>query len=70
MNEIMNPYVWRQRREETMRDAEQARLVRALRADRKKRANRTFELAWELRRMAGLLRKASRRLESRRGARS
>ena len=58
MNEIMNPYVWRQRREDTMREAERDRLVRALRADRKKRTNRTFLLTWELRRMAGLLLKS------------
>jgi hypothetical protein len=69
MNEIMNPYVWRQRREDTMREAEQARLVRSLRADRKKRTTRTFSLAWELRRMAGLLLKSFRRLESRKGVR-
>jgi hypothetical protein len=65
MNEIMNPYVWRQRREETMQDAERDRLIRALLADRKKRTNRTFLLAWELRRMAGLLSKSFRKLESR-----
>ena len=48
MNEIMNPYVWRQRREDTMREAERDRLFRALRADRKKSTNRTFSLAWDL----------------------
>jgi hypothetical protein len=69
MNEIMNPCVWRQRREDTMREAERDRLFRALRADRKKSTNRTFSLAWELRRMAGLLLKSFRRLESRKGAR-
>jgi hypothetical protein len=63
MNEIMNPYVWRLRREDTMREAERDRLVRALRADRKKRTTRTFLLAWELRRMAGLLLKSLRRPE-------
>jgi hypothetical protein len=69
MNEITNPYVWRQRREETMQDAERDRLVRALLADRKKRNKRTFSLAWELRRMAGLLLKSFRRLESKDRAR-
>jgi hypothetical protein len=69
MNEIMNPYVWRQRRGDTMRESERDRLVRALRADRKKRIIRTFLLAWELRRMAGLLLKSLRRQESRKGAR-
>jgi hypothetical protein len=66
MNEMMNPYVWRQRREDTMREAQRDRLARALRADRNKR---TFSLAWELGRMAGLLLKFFRRLESRIGAR-
>jgi hypothetical protein len=66
MNEMMNPYVWRERRADTMREAERNRLARALRADRKKR---TFSLAWELRRMAGLLLKFFRRLESKIGAR-
>ena len=65
MNEIMNPYVWRQRREETMQDAERDHPVRTLLTDRKKSTNRTFSLAWELRRMAGLLLKSFRRLESR-----
>ena len=69
MNEIMNPYVWRQRREETMQDAERDRLVRTLRAERKQRANRMFSLAWELRRLAGLLLKTFRRLKSKKGAR-
>jgi hypothetical protein len=67
MDEMMNPYVWRQRREDTMREAERNRLARALRADHKKRA---FSLAWELGRMAGLLLKFFRRLESRHGMRS
>jgi hypothetical protein len=66
MNEIMNTYVWRQRREDVMREAERDRLVRTLRAERKKR---TFSLAWELRRMAELLLKSFRRLVSRKGAR-
>ena len=67
MDEMMNPYVWRQRREDTMREVERNRPARALRADRKKR---TFSLAWELGRMAGLLLKFFRRLESRNGMRS
>ena len=69
MNEFMNPYVWRQRREDTMRAAERERLVRTLQADRKKRANRAFSLAWEVRRMSGLLLKILRRMNSRKGAR-
>lgn len=66
MNEIMNPYLWRQRREDIMRAAERDRLVRALRADRKGRA---FLLAWELERLSGLLQKSFRRLESRKRGR-
>ena len=69
MNEIMNPYVWRQRREDTMREVERDRLVGALRAERKKRTTRTFLLAWELRRVAGRLLKSSRKQESRKGGR-
>ena len=63
---MMNPYVWRQRREDTMREAERNGQARALRAERKKRL---FSLRWELGRMAGLLLKYFRRLESRNGTR-
>jgi hypothetical protein len=66
MTEMMNPYVWRQRREDTIREAERNRLARGLRAERKRC---TFSLAWELGRIAGLLLKYVRRLESRDGAR-
>ena len=62
----MNPYAWRQRREDAMREAERNRPARNLRADRKQR---TPSLGWELRRMAGLLMKPIRRLVSRDGAR-
>ena len=66
MNEMMNPYLWRQRREDAMREAERDRPARTLRADRKKY---TFSPTWELRRMAGLLLKSLRRLESGKGGR-
>jgi hypothetical protein len=66
MNEMVNPYVWRQRREDTMREVEQNRLAGALRAGRKRR---TSSLVWDLGRMAGLLLKYFRRLESRNGMR-
>ena len=69
MNEIMNPYVWRQRREDTMREVHRDRLARFLRVEREKRTTRTCSLAWEMRRMAGLLLKFLRKLESRKGAR-
>ena len=55
MSEMMNPYVWRQRREDTLREAERKR--------------RTFSVMWELGRMAGLLLKYFRRLEARNRAR-
>ena len=69
MKEITNAYVWRQRREDRTREAERDRLVRILPAERRQRANRVFSLAWELRRLAGLLRKTFRRLKSKKGAR-
>ena len=69
MHEMMNPYVWRQRREGTLREAERNRLARALRADRKRRTNRPFWLRWELGRMAGLVLKFLGRLKSRKGDR-
>lgn len=63
----MNPYLWRQRREDIIRKAKRDRLLRALRADRKRR---TFLLAWELERLSGLLLKSLRRQGSRKGGRS
>ena len=70
MNEMYDPNLWRQRREDMMREAERNRLARALRAHRKKRSEGTFLLAWELRRIAGLLSKLFRSFnEPRNGAR-
>ena len=51
----MAPNVWRQRREDMMREAEQYRLAGALRLERFLRSNHTFLLTWELKRIAGLL---------------
>jgi hypothetical protein len=65
---MMNPYVWRQHREDMMREAERDRLARSMREDGKKRADRTFLLRWELGRMAGFLPKFFRRLKARKGA--
>jgi hypothetical protein len=64
MNEVMNPYLWRQHREDIIRQAGRDRLVRALRADRKRR---TFLWTWELERLSGLLLKSLRRQGSRKG---
>ena len=62
----MNPYVWRQRREDAMREAERNRVAKMLRSQRKRR---TLSLGWELGRMAGLLLKLNRRLVSRKEVR-
>jgi hypothetical protein len=62
---MFNPYDWRQRREDMMREAQQIRLTRALGVDPERRANHAF--LWESRRMAGLLLKFFRGLKSRKG---
>jgi hypothetical protein len=50
--------IWKQRREELMREAHQARLAKALRNSRKRRgAGMASSLAWEMKRMVGRLRK-------------
>jgi hypothetical protein len=59
MREMMNLDVWRRRREEMVREAEQIRLAKVLRAGRKTRGSRLFRLAWDLRRGAGILLKFS-----------
>ena len=66
--EMFNPYDWRQRREDTMRETQQIRLARALGVDPERRANHAFLTRWEMGRMAGLLLKFIRRLKSRKGA--
>ena len=63
MNEMLDPNVWRQRREDMMREAEQSRLAKALQAGRKTRGGRLFTWTWELRRIAGLLLKFSKALK-------
>ncbi len=60
---MMDFQIWKQRREEMMREAEQNRLARALRGSRKRRSSgRVSALAWELKKIAGRLRKLSRTL--------
>jgi hypothetical protein len=55
---MMDWQVWKQRREELMREAQQARLAKALRDSRKRRgAGLASSLVWEIKRMAGRLRK-------------
>ena len=58
MREMMDVQIWKQRREEIMRETEQNRLAKALRDSRKRRGSgRVSALAWELKRIAGRLRK-------------
>jgi hypothetical protein len=46
---MINLQIWKQRREEMLREAEQNRLAKALRDSRKRRgAGRTSSLAWGL----------------------
>jgi len=52
---MIDPNVWRQRREDIMREAEQDRLASALRVQRKKGADHTFLFKWELKRIVGLV---------------
>jgi hypothetical protein len=55
---MMELQVWKQRREEMMREAQQYRLAKALRESRERRgASLASALAWELRRGVGRLRK-------------
>jgi len=71
MHEMMDLNVWRQRRGEMVREVEQNRLAKVLRAGRKTLGRRVFLLAWESRRVAGLLLKFSKTLKKpRKGARS
>jgi hypothetical protein len=60
---MMDFHIWKQRREEMMREVEQNRLAKALGGSRKRRSSgRVSSLAWELNRAAGRLRKLSRTL--------
>jgi hypothetical protein len=59
---MMDLQMWRQHREEKMREAEQSRLARALRSSRRRRGpGWASGLTWELERIAGRLRKLSKR---------
>ncbi len=64
MREMMDLQIWKQRREELVREAEQNRLAKALRETRKRRGSgRASALAWELKRIAGRLLKLLRSLK-------
>jgi hypothetical protein len=61
--EMMELQVWKQRLEEMMREAQQDRLAKALRESRKRRdgtgqvSSLASSLMWEIKRIAGRLRK-------------
>ena len=56
MHEMMDFQLWKERREELLREAELGRLAKALRATRKGGAGRRSALVWEMKRYAvGLL---------------
>jgi hypothetical protein len=62
--ETMNLEAFEQRREEMLREAESNRLMKALRAERKRPAASLWAstVAWELMRVGGLIRKFFRTL--------
>jgi hypothetical protein len=61
LHEMMDSWIWKQRREEVMREVELNRLSKGLRATRKRRAGRRSTLVWEIERQAGRLLKFLRR---------
>jgi hypothetical protein len=61
VHEMMDSWIWKQRREEVMREVELNRLSKGLRATRKRRAGRRSTLVWEIERQAGRLLKFLRR---------
>jgi hypothetical protein len=61
---MMDFEIWKQRREEMMREAQQNRLAKASRESRKRcGAGRASPLAWELKRVIGRLLKLLRSLK-------
>ena len=61
MHEMMDYQLWKQRREEVMREVELNRLAKALQAACKWGAGRRSALAWEMKRYAGSILKLLRR---------
>ena len=49
MHEMLDPQIWKQRREEAMGEVEHNRLVKALRATRKRRDSCRSSVVWEKR---------------------
>ena len=67
MHEMMDSQLWKQRREGMLREVERNRMVKALRAARRRRTGRGSALAWEMKRQAGRLLKLLRRRTLRNG---
>jgi hypothetical protein len=61
MNQMMDYELWKQRREEMLREAEMNRQAKALRATRKLGASRRSALVWEIKRHTGRLLKRLRK---------
>ena len=64
MHEMMDSRIWKQRREEVMREVELNRLAKRVRATRKLRAGRRSAVVWEMKRYAGGLLKLLRALRN------
>jgi hypothetical protein len=54
--------IWKQHREEMIREVERNRLAKALRAARKRRSGQRSSVAWEVKRHAGRLAKLAKSL--------
>jgi hypothetical protein len=61
LQEMMDSQLWKQRREELLREAEMSRQAKALRAARKRRDGRRSAVVWEIKRQAQRLLKLLRR---------
>jgi hypothetical protein len=61
VHEMMDSQLWKQRREELLREAELSRRAKALRATHKRRAGRRSAQAWEIKRQAQRLLKFHRK---------
>lgn len=64
MHEMMDSQLWKQRREEGMREVELNRLAKRVRAARNQRVGRRSTLVWEMKKHAGGLLKLLRTLRN------
>ncbi len=64
LHEMMDSQIWKQRREEVMREVKLNHLAKRVRATRKWRAGRRSALVWEMKRQAGRLLKLLRILRN------